>query len=615
MGGYLSKFFYVLSGKRQRLFFLMGLAAFSSILEAFGIGMVGPFVAIATNADKNRPLLDGCRKLIHSIGLVNTSDSQVLLVLGLLLIAVFYVKSYVGFSVQRLLREFGGMQRRWVAARLIYAYSRAPYTYHLDHNSAELIQTVINETEVFCELVLLPTLFACSNLLIILAIMVLLVYTNAFAVFVVAGVLGVSVGLFQRFKTRIGQWGRDRNESFENSIRLLNDSFGGVKEIRVIGCEPYFEEQIDRELKRYAQSSSAFFAFSNIPRYVMEAFLITFLVLFTCAFLWLGGGDSGQLNSILGIFAMASIRMLPCVGTIVNAGSQIKYATAALDKIYLALKDLEALPTIDRSILSTDPDLWMGKREHIVPMAFQGKIELKNLVYRYPLIEDPALKNISLTLKRGESIALIGRSGAGKTTLVDLLLGLLTPESGDIKVDGVSVYEAIASWQQLIGYVPQMIYLTEDTLAKNVAFGVPDHLINYQQLQQAIELAQLAKMVERLPQGIHTVVGERGMRLSGGQRQRVGIARALYHDRQILVLDEATAALDNETESLISDAIQALGGHKTLVIIAHRLSTVEHCDRIYLIENGQIQRSGNYEEVVLNFPEASSLEADAINMQ
>ncbi len=600
MGGTLSKFFYVLSGKRQRLFLLMGLAAFSSVLEAFGIGMVGPFVAIATNAEKNQPLLNTCRSVLRSIGFAQVSDPQILLIMGLFLIGLFYVKSYLGFSVQRLLRQFGGMQRRWVAARLMYAYSRAPYTYHLAHNSAELIQTVINETEVFCELVLLPTLFACSNLLIIVAIMVLLVMTNAFAVVVVAGVVGVSVGLFQRFKTRIAQWGRDRNESFETSIRLLNDSFGGVKEIRVIGCEPYFEEQVDRELKRYAQSSSAFFAFSNVPRYVMEAFLITFLVLFTCAFLWLGKGDSGQLNSILGIFAMASIRMLPCVGTIVNAGSQIKYATAALDKIYLALKDLESLPTIDRSILSTDPDLWMGKRETVVPMTFGAQVELKNLVYRYPSIQDPALKNISLDFKQGESIALIGRSGAGKTTLVDLLLGLLTPESGDITVDGVSIYHNIAAWQRLVGYVPQMIYLTEDTLARNVAFGVPDHLVDYQQLQQAIELAQLTELVAHLPQGVNTVVGERGMRLSGGQRQRVGIARALYHDRQILVLDEATAALDNETESLISDAIKALGGRKTLVIIAHRLSTVEHCDRLYLMEDGQIIKTGTYQTVVLD---------------
>jgi ATP-binding cassette, subfamily B, bacterial PglK len=321
------------------------------------------------------------------------------------------------------------------------------------------------------------------------------------------------------------------------------------------------------------------------------------------------------LNSVLGIFAMASIRILPCVGTVINGTSQVRYATSALDKIYLALKELEALPDLYVKGLRSDPENSMGHRTAVKPMTFHHQIEVDNIVYRYPSIQDPALKNISFTLKRGESIALIGRSGAGKTTMVDLLLGLLDPEKGDIKVDGLSIYPDLAAWQQIIGYVPQMIYLTEDTLARNVAFGVPDHLIDYQQLQNVIETAQLSELVEHLPQGIHTVVGERGMRLSGGQRQRVGIARALYHDRQILVFDEATAALDHETESLISEAIKSLGGHKTLIIIAHRLSTVEHCDRVYVMEQGRIQRAGNYEEVVLNFSEASSPEADAVNMQ
>ena len=599
MGGYLSKFFYVLSGKRQQLALLMGFAVFSSVLEAFGIGMVGPFIAVATEADRNRPLIDWIKRIVSGLGLGQISDLQVLIILGTTVIVAFYVKSFLSFSVQRYIHQFGAMQRRWIAARLMYAYSRAPYTYHLQHNSAELVQTVVNETEVFAQMALLPLLFAVSNVLIIVAIVTLLIWTNVFAVFAVAGIIAVSVGLLQRFKTRIGQWGRDRSESFETSIRLLNDSFGGVKEIRVIGCEPYFEEKVDREFKRYAISGSSYFAFSNLPRYMMESFLITFLVVFTWVFLVWGDKTAGSLNSVLGIFAMASIRMLPCVGTVVNGTSQVRYATSALDKIYIALKELESLPNANVMALRSDPETWMGTRPVIAPMAFQHQVELSGITYRYPSIQDPALKDISLTVKQGEAIALIGRSGAGKTTLVDLLLGLLTPELGDIKVDGVSVYDGLASWQQLIGYVPQMIYLTEDTLAKNVAFGVPDHLINYQQLQQSIELAQLTEMVERLPQGIHTVVGERGMRLSGGQRQRVGIARALYHDRQILVLDEATAALDNETESLISDAIQALGGHKTLVIIAHRLSTVEHCDRIYLMENGQIINTGTYQEVVL----------------
>ncbi|MFM6898570.1 MAG: ATP-binding cassette domain-containing protein, partial [Microcystis panniformis] len=211
---------------------------------------------------------------------------------------------------------------------------------------------------------------------------------------------------------------------------------------------------------------------------------------------------------------------------------------------------------------------------------------------------EPALNNISLSLKKGESIALIGKSGAGKTTLVDVILGFLIPESGDIQVDGVSIYQDIRSWQNLIGYIPQSIFLTDDTIERNIAFGVPDSLIDKERLQQAISSAQLTELVEQLPNGIKTEVGERGVRLSGGQRQRVGIARALYHEREILVLDEATSALDNETEKLVSQSIQALSGMKTLIVIAHRLTTVEYCDRVYLMDRGIITKSGSYKEVV-----------------
>jgi ATP-binding cassette, subfamily B, bacterial PglK len=608
MKGYLSKFFYVLSGRRRQLALLMLFAVVSSVLEALGLGMIGPFIAVATDAERNRPLIEFMSQQLGSVGLKNASDDQIRLFLGGAVILAFYIKSILGFSVQRYIHRFGAMQRRWIAARLMYSYSRAPYTYHLKHNSAELVQTVVNETEIFSQMALLPLLFAVSNVLIILTIVTLLMVTNAYAVFAVAGIVGVAFGLLQQFKTRISQWGHDRTESFEESIRVLNDSFGGVKEIRVLGCEPYFEQQVDREFKRYAISGSSFYAFSNLPRYLMEAFLITFLVIFTWAFLAFDKGNSGSLNAVLGIFAMSSIRLLPCVGTVIGGTSQVRYAGSALDKIYFALKELEAIPDANILSLRSSPETWMGSRPAIPVMSFQDQVEVSNIVYHYPDIPDPALDQVSFTFRKGEAIALIGRSGAGKTTLVDLILGLLTPETGDIKVDGVSIYGQLRSWQHLVGYVPQSIYLTEDSLLRNVAFGVPDHLIDHEQMQRALEAAQLLELVERLPQGVNTVVGERGMRLSGGQRQRVGIARALYHDRQILILDEATAALDNETESLVSDAVKALGGQKTLIIIAHRLTTIKHCDRVYLMDAGKIIKTGSYESVVLEQGLANELD-------
>ncbi|MEM7064220.1 MAG: ATP-binding cassette domain-containing protein, partial [Cyanobacteria bacterium P01_B01_bin.77] len=220
------------------------------------------------------------------------------------------------------------------------------------------------------------------------------------------------------------------------------------------------------------------------------------------------------------------------------------------------------------------------------------------VTYSYPEVETPALNDLSLVIKKGQSIAFIGKSGAGKTTLVDLILGLLVPNGGDVRVDNVSIYKDIRAWQNLVGYIPQTIFLMDDTIERNIAFGVPDELIDQTKLQKAIEAAQLGDFINTLPETINTVVGERGVRLSGGQRQRIGIARALYHEREILVLDEATSALDNETEQLVSESISALAGTKTLIIIAHRLSTIEKCDYVYMLQSGEIIKSGSYQEVV-----------------
>jgi ABC-type multidrug transport system fused ATPase/permease subunit len=230
---------------------------------------------------------------------------------------------------------------------------------------------------------------------------------------------------------------------------------------------------------------------------------------------------------------------------------------------------------------------------------FYDKVILDSLTFQYPNTKRNVIENISLSISKGESIGLIGKSGAGKTTLVDILLGLFIPQFGDIKVDEVSVYSNLRAWQNMLGYVPQSIFLIDDTLERNIAFGVPDHLIDPNRLNKAIEMAQLREVVEQLPEGVKTIVGEQGVLLSGGQRQRVGIARVLYHEREILVFDEATAALDSETEHLITEATKALAGNKTIIIIAHRLSTIEHCDCIYQLEQGRILKSGSYQEVIV----------------
>jgi ATP-binding cassette, subfamily B, bacterial PglK len=589
MMSYLSKFFYLLGERKKRLFLLAFLFLFSSLLETLGIGLIGPFISIATNL--------GFIKQDSRINWIYNqfnfgSEINFLIFVGLVVVGIFYVKSFLSFFIQRYIFEFGFKQRGVLCSRLLHSYSLAPYTYHLTHNSSTLMQNMLNETETFSYKVIMPLLFAISNSIVTLAIVFLLIKTNVMAMFIIIGIVLLAGSIFYHFRHKIALWGKDRSDSYEEMIRIINHSLGGLKEVRVIGCEGYFEDQASFQMDKFAVSSAAYMSFTNLPRYVIEAFLITFLVVFTFIFLTFNPRSSQDLSSVLGIFAMASIRLLPAVGNVINSLNDVRYASYSMDKLYFDLQSLE----------KHQPKLSLSQTDALrsnQPMAFSKQIVLDKISYRYPEGANDALNQVSLLLKKGESIGLIGRSGAGKTTLVDVILGLLTPQSGDIKVDGISVYPNLRSWQNLIGYVPQSIFLIDDTLERNIAFGVPDHLIDQDKLSQAIQVAQLTELVEQLPEGISTVIGERGVRLSGGQRQRIGIARVLYHDRQILILDEATAALDNETESLVSEAVKALGGSKTIILIAHRLTTLEHCERIYVVEKGQIVKSGSYQDVVL----------------
>lgn len=591
---YLSRFLYILQGKHRNLLILAILFIVVSSLEAIGIGLVGPFIQLATTPNLSQG--SWASSIYNQLGF--TSEMNFLLLFGFLVIAIFFVKSFLTFTVQKYIFDFGFNYQGELCSKLMSAYLAAPYTFHLGRNTATLIQNIVNETDRFCNGVMMPLLVSTSNLVITLAISILLVKTDAVASLLISGIVLVAYVIVQSFKDKMSRWGKEGSEAVTEMIRTINHGLGGLKESRIIGCESYFEDHMREQAKKFARSTTLAVSFSTLPRYVIEALLITFLIGFTFIYLSINRSNPQNLSAVLGVFGMASIRLLPAVSNLMSSINSIRFNSYALDKLYFDIKELNDLKLNAVSKYSVGSksvsSLESGKRQ----LSLSSKIVLDKVVYRYPNVSENALNEISLSIKKGQSIGLIGRSGAGKTTLVDVILGLLTPEAGDIQVDGVSIYSDIRAWQNMIGYVPQSIFLTDDTLERNIAFGVPDHYIDSKRLKAAIEAAQLAELVEQLPEGIHTVLGERGVRLSGGQRQRIGIARALYHEREVLVLDEATAALDNETERLVSSAIESLGGTKTVIIIAHRLSTIEHCDCIYLLEKGRVARSGSYQEVV-----------------
>lgn len=598
------KTLYLLSTPRLKLAALLAAFVMVSALESVGIWIILPFITLASDPSRVNETL-WLSRLYEQTPL--SSPTQFVALLGGGIVVAFCLKSFLSWWMQVSAFTFGYRAQAVLTDRLMQAYLGAPYPFHLRNNSAQIQQNVITETRRFSNGVLIPFLQFSSNLFITASLGIMLCLTNIVAIVVILGAALPLILLFGLIKNRLSDWGQRISETETEILRLVNHSLGGIKETKVIGCEPYFEEKIRHQANTYAKTLSKFFAYTLAPRSMVEALLIIFLV--GCVVIFLLMGQSIQsLLPVLSVFALASIRMIPALTNLTNTLSTLKSSTFTIEKLYGELKQLESgseqqkysRKSLSRQNRSVDysGSFALAQAAKSARFRFTQKIDLVDISYRYPNTATKALDALSLSIPKNQSIALIGKSGAGKTTLVDVVLGLLTPQRGDIRVDDQSVYRSLRHWQDLIGYIPQSIFLIDDTIERNVAFGVPIDQIDADRLWEAIQAAQLTDLIESLPKGLDTMVGERGVLLSGGQRQRIGIARALYHGREILVLDEATSALDNETETLVTDAIRALSGQKTLIIIAHRLSTIEHCDRVYELSQGHVVRAGTYQEVV-----------------
>ncbi|WP_404789622.1 ABC transporter ATP-binding protein [Altericista sp. CCNU0014] len=604
MQGTLKKLLEILPAPTSKLLIILILFLFTSVLEVIGIGVIGPFIALANDfslISKNLFL----SKLFSISGI--QQEHQFVAFIGSLVMGAFIVKTLGAWFTQSYIVRFSDRQQRLLIVKMSREYLAASYIYHTKKNSSSIIGMIIEISNSFTNSILTPLLTTTANIFVSTSLFFLLCATSISVMVVLLAVLLPVFIFFNSFKDRINRWGKEVLRSKENIVRIINHAFGGIKETKIIGCESYFEEQIIAQAKLLEHSHGNFASFKILPRFVTECAMVLSIVAIISVSLLLGIGID-NITSVLGVYALASIRLLPAISNSIVGVNQLRNSSYTINQIYADLKELENfkekqtlnqnqlnLPQLSKN--SFEPDF--SKENARAHLNFTKEISLNNLTYSYPGSSAHAVSELSLTIKKGESIAFIGKSGAGKTTLVDIILGLLIPQVGDIKVDGVSIYQNLRAWQNSIGYIPQTIFLTDETLERNIAFGVPDALVDREQLKMAIDAAQLTEVIEKLPHGLETVVGERGVLLSGGQRQRVGIARALYHEREILVLDEATAALDNETEKLVTDSIRDLMGRKTIIIIAHRLTTVKDCQQIYKLENGKIKNFGNYDEVIL----------------
>ena len=555
--------------ERRNALVLLSLMTLGAALETLGIGLVIPAIAVLIQSDPATSYPD-LRPLLNALG--NPTHAQLVAVGLLALVAVYLLKTlFCAYLVWRQTRFSFNLQAR-ISERLFRTYLTQPYTFHLHRNSAQLIRNVVTEVREFTITAILPGILLITEGLVLLGIASLLIVVQPVGALVVAFVMGVAVWAFhRRTRDRIAAWGEARQYHDGLRIQHLQQGLGAAKDVKLLGREEEFLAQYRVHNAESARAANLHQTLLELPRLGLEFLAVVGLTILVLTML-AQGRDMTSIVPTLGLFAAAAFRLMPSVNRVVSAGHLLRYGRAVVETLHEELK------------LGAPAPAARTQR----PQVFQSSITLNNISYTYPAAPTAALDGLSLTIHKGESVGLVGPSGSGKSTLVDVLLGLLTPEAGQILVDGRDIQTDLRAWQDQIGYVPQSIYLTDDTIRRNVAFGVADDQIDDAAVQRAIRAAHLEDVLASRPEGVNAVLGERGIRLSGGQRQRMGIARALYHDPAVLVLDEATSALDTATEQGVMQAVAALHGSKTIVVVAHRLSTIEHCDRFYRLEQGQM---------------------------
>lgn len=554
-------------------------------LEAMGIGMVIPFVSMLDRPDvvENTHALRVVRDLFGA-----RSQLETVLVFGLALVAVFAIKNVYLSVVQYAQFKFVYQQQIKRSGELLETFMRRPWTFHLQHNSSELIHTINYEVSQVYHHVVISAFVMAVELLSLVVIAVILVALEPVVIPGVAVVLGiVSVLFYRRLQRRAAELsGRLRTEQVE-MVKGIQQGLAGVKEATILGCQQYFLDAFRRSGEAYSRSLVVHGVMGALPRYILETVGVLGLVFVTVAMLGRGGSTHSVLP-ILGALAVASVRMLPSLARILGSVAQIRFHRPSLEALH------EAFATDDVEHQREEP------APKLEPLPLENFVAFSNVHYTYPGSARPALCGIDFQIARGESIGLVGLSGGGKTTIADTLIGLLEPDRGSVDVDGEPLRGArLTAWQRNIGYIPQTIFLCDDTIRRNVAFGVVDHEIDEVRLDRALRAARLDEFVAGLPEGLSTFVGERGIRLSGGQRQRIGIARALYFEPKMLVLDEATSSLDGNTEREVVEAIERLRSERTMLVIAHRLSTVRACDRIVVVAAGKVVDSGTWDELLV----------------
>ena len=566
------------SDERWQLTGIAILTLLGMLLEIMSIGSILPALTMMTS----RHVVEIYPRLSLFVERFGYSSRPKLVIIFMFLLVSAYILKTVfqAFLIWKQNKFIFGV-RSSLSSRLFASYLSQEWSFHLRRNSAKLIQNITNEVNLLSGDTLQSGITLLTEGLIFFGVVMLLFIVKPVDTFILVSLLGLMVITYQQVTKRfLVVWGKERHYHEGLRIQHLQQGLGGAKDVKLLGREKEFLIQYHTHNIKAACASRKQKTLMDLPRLWLELLAVISLTSVVLLMLF-GGSQPEMILPSLGFFATAAFRLLPSANRSVGAVQQLRFGWPVINILYAEIESLQTSRAV----------------QNISLPRLQACIVLDRVSYQYVNVQKYALMDISLCIRQGTSIGLIGQSGSGKSTLVDVILGLLIPSKGSVHVDQVDIQTHVRSWQDQIGYVPQSIFLTDDTLRRNVTFGLSDDLIDEEAVQRAIKDAQLDDFVRDLPMGLDTLVGERGVRLSGGQRQRIGIARALYANPNILVLDEATSSLDIETEKSVMAAVNALHGYKTIIIVAHRLSTVAHCDWLYKLEDGRIVKEGRFEEI------------------
>ena len=582
----LKKLLYLLSSQEKRQAFILLCAIIvMAIFEMIGVVSIMPFMAVLMSPEivETNSYLNSSFNYSKIFGI--ETNQQFLFLLGVLVFILLIISIALKTFTIYLTVWFINMCNYNFAKRLVEGYLHQPYSWFLNRHSADLGKTILAEVSVVIKSGLYPMLTLIKQSVVAFSLLLVLIAVDPKLTLIVGLTLGLAYGLIYLFlRKSIKKMGQDRLDSNKWLFTSVSEAFGAVKEIKVGGLEKIYINRFSAPAKNLARITAIFAFVKQLPRFALEAIvfggmLLVILYLMT------------QLNSftkavpIIALYAYTSYRMMPALQEIFTSLTDMRYAITSIDAMYNDIKNLKSF------IIST---------ENQDPIQLNNSIILKDINYHYPNSKVDALKNLNLKIQSRTSVGIVGTTGSGKTTTVDIILGLLEAQKGSLKVDEMEVDDNnLKSWQRSIGYVPQHIFLADDTVANNIALGVDSKFINQKNIERVAKIANLHQFViDELPDQYQTTIGERGIRLSGGQRQRIGIARALYNEPKLLILDEATSALDNITEQTIMNSINNISSDITIIIIAHRLTTVRECEKIFLLNKGEIEAQGTFEELI-----------------